>query len=45
MKNMAAAKRALQRAFAVQTSGEGFGFVEFLATCPTKLEAFSHQGQ
>ena len=35
VKNLAVAKRALARAFAAQTAGEGFGFVEFLATCPT----------
>ena len=35
IKNMAQAKRALRRAFQTQINGEGFGFVEFLATCPT----------
>ncbi|WP_300156163.1 thiamine pyrophosphate-dependent enzyme [Solidesulfovibrio sp.] len=35
VKHMAQAKRALRRAFEVQVKGEGFGFVEFLATCPT----------
>lgn len=35
VKNMAQAKRALRRAFEVQIRGEGFGFVELLATCPT----------
>jgi 2-oxoglutarate ferredoxin oxidoreductase subunit beta len=35
VKNMAQAKRALRRAFEVQIKGEGFGFVELLATCPT----------
>jgi 2-oxoglutarate ferredoxin oxidoreductase subunit beta len=33
--NLAKAKKALRRAFETQLSGEGFGFVEFLATCPT----------
>ncbi len=35
IKNMAQAKRAMRRAFEVQLAGEGFGFVEVLATCPT----------
>jgi 2-oxoglutarate/2-oxoacid ferredoxin oxidoreductase subunit beta len=35
MKNLTQAKRALRRAFETQITGEGFGFVEFLATCPT----------
>jgi 2-oxoglutarate ferredoxin oxidoreductase subunit beta len=29
------AERALKRAFSVQTQGLGFGFIEFLSTCPT----------
>jgi 2-oxoglutarate/2-oxoacid ferredoxin oxidoreductase subunit beta len=29
------AKKAIRRAFEVQTSGQGFGFVEILASCPT----------
>jgi 2-oxoglutarate/2-oxoacid ferredoxin oxidoreductase subunit beta len=29
------AKKALRRAFEVQVSGEGFGFIEILASCPT----------
>ena len=33
--NLAKAKKALRRAFETQINGEGFGFVEFLATCPT----------
>jgi len=35
IKNLAQAKRAVHRAFETQVSGEGFGFVELLATCPT----------
>lgn len=35
VKNLVQAKRALRRAFETQISGEGFGFVELLATCPT----------
>ena len=35
IKHIKQAKKALQRAFAVQTEGKGFGFVELLATCPT----------
>ncbi|GAB6176953.1 thiamine pyrophosphate-dependent enzyme [Desulfobaculum senezii] len=33
--NIAKAKKAVRRAFEAQENGEGFGFVEFLATCPT----------
>jgi 2-oxoglutarate/2-oxoacid ferredoxin oxidoreductase subunit beta len=35
VKNLVQAKRALRRVFDTQIAGEGFGFVEFLATCPT----------
>jgi 2-oxoglutarate ferredoxin oxidoreductase subunit beta len=35
IKNLAQAKRAVRRAFETQVTGEGFGFVELLATCPT----------
>ena len=35
VKNLVQAKRALRRAFETQIAGEGFGFVELLATCPT----------
>jgi len=33
--NLKKANKALRRAFETQLNGEGFGFVEFLATCPT----------
>ncbi|MDL2271757.1 thiamine pyrophosphate-dependent enzyme [Desulfovibrio sp. OttesenSCG-928-I05] len=35
VKNIRAAKKALRRAFEVQTEGVGFGFVELLSGCPT----------
>ncbi len=35
IKNLKKAKKALRRAFEVQEQGLGFGFVEFLAACPT----------
>ena len=35
IKNIAQTKRAIRRAFETQIKGEGFGFVEVLATCPT----------
>jgi 2-oxoglutarate ferredoxin oxidoreductase subunit beta len=35
VKNIVATKKALRKAFEVQTSGQGFGFVEVLAACPT----------
>jgi 2-oxoglutarate ferredoxin oxidoreductase subunit beta len=35
VKHLTAAKKALRKAFEVQEKGLGFGFVEFLATCPT----------
>ncbi len=35
VKNIVKAKKAIQKAFEVQTQGLGFGFVEVLATCPT----------
>ncbi len=41
IKNMAQAKRALRRTFETQIKGEGFGFVEFLATCPTNWRVSS----
>ncbi len=37
VKNINAAKRALRKAFEIQLSGEGFGFVELLSGCPTNL--------
>ena len=33
--NMAKAKAAIKKAFELQISGEGFGLVEILSTCPT----------
>lgn len=33
--NMAKAKAAIKKAFELQLSGEGFGLVEILSTCPT----------
>ncbi|MFI3300569.1 MAG: thiamine pyrophosphate-dependent enzyme [Candidatus Gastranaerophilales bacterium] len=33
--NIRKAKQAIKKAFEVQINGEGFGFVEILATCPT----------
>ena len=35
VKNLNQTKKAIRRAFEVQTSGAGFGFVEVLSTCPT----------
>jgi 2-oxoglutarate ferredoxin oxidoreductase subunit beta len=35
VKHVMAAKKALRRAFELQLAGEGFTFVEFLASCPT----------
>ncbi len=35
IKNLKKARKALLRAFEVQKLGSGFGFVEFLASCPT----------
>ncbi len=35
VKNINATKKAIRRAFEVQEGGQGFGFVEILATCPT----------
>ena len=34
-KNLVKTRKYLQRAFEVQTTGEGFGFVEILSACPT----------
>jgi len=34
-KNLKQAKKAVRRAFEVQINKQGFGFVEFLASCPT----------
>lgn len=36
--NVRKAKKALTKAFQVQLSGEGFGFVEFLGCCPSNLK-------
>ena len=41
IKNLAQAKRAVRRAFETQVTGEGFGFVEILATCPTNWKMSS----
>ncbi|MFP4658435.1 MAG: 2-oxoglutarate oxidoreductase, partial [Desulfonatronovibrionaceae bacterium] len=35
IKNYNRAKKAVRKAFSVQKEGRGFGFVEFLAACPT----------
>lgn len=35
VKNIRKAEKAVRRAFEVQEQGLGFGFVEFLSTCPT----------
>jgi 2-oxoglutarate ferredoxin oxidoreductase subunit beta len=35
VKNINKTKKAIRRAFEVQENGQGFGFVEVLATCPT----------
>lgn len=35
IKNLKKAKKALKKAFEIQKAGRGFGFVEFLASCPT----------
>lgn len=37
------AKKALKKAFEVQLNGLGFGFVEFLATCPTNWKMSPEQ--
>lgn len=37
------AKKALRKAFEVQLKGLGFGFVEFLATCPTNWKMTPEQ--
>ncbi|WP_028319867.1 thiamine pyrophosphate-dependent enzyme [Desulfatiglans anilini] len=34
-KNLVKTRKYMQRAFEVQTTGEGFGFVEILSACPT----------
>jgi len=34
-KNLAAAKKAIEKAFLYQLDGKGFSFVEFLSPCPT----------
>jgi len=41
MKNLKKAKKALKKAFEIQKSGRGFGFVEFLASCPTNWKMTS----
>jgi len=41
MKNFKKAKKALKKAFEIQKSGRGFGFVEFLASCPTNWKMTS----
>ncbi|WP_029896434.1 thiamine pyrophosphate-dependent enzyme [Desulfohalovibrio reitneri] len=35
VKHLTQAKKAIRKAFEVQAKGQGFGFVELLATCPT----------
>ena len=41
IKNFKKAKKALKKAFEIQKSGKGFGFVEFLASCPTNWKMTS----
>lgn len=41
IKNFKKAKKALKKAFEIQISGKGFGFVEFLASCPTNWKMTS----
>jgi 2-oxoglutarate ferredoxin oxidoreductase subunit beta len=41
IKNFKKAKKALKKAFEIQISGKGFGFVEFLASCPTNWKMSS----
>ena len=41
IKNFKKAKKALKKAFEIQLSGKGFGFVEFLASCPTNWKMTS----
>jgi 2-oxoglutarate/2-oxoacid ferredoxin oxidoreductase subunit beta len=41
IKNFKKAKKALKKAFEIQISGRGFGFVEFLASCPTNWKMTS----
>jgi 2-oxoglutarate ferredoxin oxidoreductase subunit beta len=42
-KNLMRAKKLLRRAFEIQTSGQGFGFVEFLSACPTNWKMTPEQ--
>ncbi|WP_045216382.1 thiamine pyrophosphate-dependent enzyme [Desulfonatronovibrio magnus] len=35
IKNFKKAKKALKKVFEIQMAGKGFGFIEFLASCPT----------
>ncbi|WP_084302012.1 thiamine pyrophosphate-dependent enzyme [Desulfonatronovibrio hydrogenovorans] len=35
IKNLKKARKVLKKAFEIQLAGKGFGFVEFLASCPT----------
>jgi len=41
IKNFKKAKKALKKAFEIQISGKGLGFVEFLASCPTNWKMTS----
>ena len=42
-KNLMKAKKLLKKAFEVQVKGEGFGFVEFLSSCPTNWKMSPEQ--
>lgn len=42
-KNLMRAKKLLRKAFEIQTSGQGFGFVEFLSACPTNWKMTPEQ--
>ncbi len=41
IKNFKKAKKVLKKSFEIQKSGKGFGFVEFLASCPTNWKMTS----
>jgi 2-oxoglutarate ferredoxin oxidoreductase subunit beta len=42
-KNLMKAKKLLRKAFEVQIDKEGFGFIEFLAACPTNWKMTPEQ--
>ncbi|MCP4667745.1 MAG: 2-oxoglutarate oxidoreductase, partial [Deltaproteobacteria bacterium] len=42
-KNLMKAKKLLRKAFEVQINNEGFGFIEFLAACPTNWKMTPEQ--